>query len=260
MLRFAADRFVKARDDLKWLESMLSIVKDDTALKLAPLTWPNELDDRIKGLGAQAKELGLNSSAKGIERLSLAMNEGKSLAQLKPLFSYITQSFHDELEDIYLLHVASARQDLWEARQLFGSEVAKSFASASADIEEAGKCLALERYTACVFHLMRVMEVGLRALGKSLNDASIDPAKNPSWKDILRKCEGELAKASKDRCAEWRADDQFFSAATANLLAVKDAWRNPTMHVEINYTEETALDVFNVVKSFMRTLAKSLHD
>src|SRR5260370_15910951 len=34
------------------------------------------------------------------------------------------------------------------------------------------------------------------------------------------------------------------ATVTANLRAVKDAWRNPTMHVDIDYDEEKATDVW----------------
>jgi len=66
------------------------------------------------------------------------------------------------------------KEKLYAAKLLFGDDVAKKFPSASVDIEEAGKCLALDRGTATVFHLMRAMEVGLRALAKSLNDHRLD--------------------------------------------------------------------------------------
>jgi hypothetical protein len=108
--------------------------------------------------------------------------------------------------------------------------------------------------------LNRTLEIGLHALGKSLNDPGLDPKKNPTWESILRKCDDELKKPLAQRSQEWQKDDQFFSNATANLRAVKDGWRNPTMHVKIKYTEEEALDVFNAVKAFMGHLAKKLKE
>jgi hypothetical protein len=107
---------------------------------------------------------------------------------------------------------------------------------------------------------MRVVEVGLRALGASLNDARLEPSRNPSWDSILKKCDEEISRRLAERSQEWREDDAFFSSATANLRAVKDAWRNPTMHVEQHYGEETALDVWNAVRGFMRHLATKLRD
>ena len=142
----------------------------------------------------------------------------------------------------------------------FGDAVATAFKSSSRDIGDAGKCLALGQGTACVFHLMRVMEVGLRSLGKSLNNPDLNPKRNPSWEAILKKCDDELAKHLKDRSPEWRSDDLFNSKAIANLRAVKNAWRNPTMHVEINYEPGEAEDVFNAARGFMRHLSAKLHD
>ncbi len=140
----------------------------------------------------------------------------------------------------------------------FGPDIPNKFAQARDDIEEAGKCLAYGRGTACVFHLMRVMEVGLRALGASLNDPRLDPKRNPSWDSILKKCDEELLKPIKNRSAEWQQDDAFYSTAAAQLHAVKDAWRNPTMHVERKYTPEEAEEVWNAVRAFMRHLSKTL--
>ena len=129
--------------------------------------------------------------------------------------------------------IASDKLDYFEQpRKEFGEDTIAKFQPVGSDVEEAGKCYAAGRDTACVFHLMRVMEVGLRALGSSLNDPRLDPKRNPSWDSILKKCDEELGKALKDRAVEWRDDDAFYSTATANLRAVKDAWRNPTMHVE----------------------------
>lgn len=108
--------------------------------------------------------------------------------------------------------------------------------------------------------MMRVMEVCLRALGKSLNDPTIDPKRNPTWDAILRKGDEETAKRVKDRCPEWQADERFYAEATAILRAVKNAWRNPTMHVEINYDEERAFEIWASVKSLIAHLATKLRE
>jgi len=126
--------------------------------------------------------------------------------------------------------------------------------SAAFDIEEAGKCFAFEHYTACVFHLMRAMESGLRSLGASLNDP-VDPKTNPTWERILGRCDAELKKPFLDQSPTWQSNPQFFAEATANLRAVKTAWRNPVMHVEQKYTPAHAEEIWNSVRTFVRHLA-----
>jgi hypothetical protein len=145
-----------------------------------------------------------------------------------------------------------------QPRKEFGDAVVTRFGPIEFDVEEAGKCYAAGRDTASVFHLMRIMEVGLRALGASLNDPRLDPKRNPSWDAILQKCSEELDKPLKDRSVEWRQDEEFYSYATANLRAVKNAWRNPTIHVERRYEPDEAEDVWNAVRAFMRHLSQKL--
>jgi hypothetical protein len=172
----------------------------------------------------------------------------------------LKRSIERELRANLFLHVPEDKKKYFSGPYLFGPEVTRAFPSAGYDIEEAGKCLALARCTACVFHLMRVMELSLKTLGKTLNDPRLDPKRNPSWDAILKKCKEELEKERTKRAPEWASDDVFFSGAATMLMGVKDAWRNPTMHVEINYDEERALDVWNHVRAFMHHLATKLRE
>jgi hypothetical protein len=151
------------------------------------------------------------------------------------------------------------RNELKLPRELFGDQAIANFPGVLRDVEEASKALVFGLGTACVFHLMRVMEHGLRALAVSLNDPRINPDSNPNWESILRKCDDETQKPYDKKSSEWKTESQFFSEATANLRAVKDAWRNPTMHVEIFYDPEMAYDVWHSSRAFMRHLATKLH-
>src|SRR5579859_3823509 len=52
--------------------------------------------------------------------------------------------------------------------KLFGEEVDNRLPAVATDISEAGKCFATARWTAAVFHLMRVMEVGVQELATKI--------------------------------------------------------------------------------------------
>ena len=51
---------------------------------------------------------------------------------------------------------------------LFGLEVDIQFENIRFDLTEAGKCIALERSTAAVYHLVRCLEAGIREIARSL--------------------------------------------------------------------------------------------
>jgi hypothetical protein len=208
------------------------------------------------------EEAGLVSSLDQLLRMEISMNSptvtNRAWGQMQ---MELANRFNDEFSRKLIFWIPPGKEKFYEQKgALFGPAVTDAFESTRTDIEEAGKCYAAGRNTACVFHLMRVMEHGLRALGKTLNEPNLDPSRNPSWETILRRGDEELKLPIRKRSGDWRIKDEFFTNATANLRAVKDAWRNPTMHVERDYDEEKALDILNAVGAFMRHLSTELTD
>lgn len=214
-----------------------------------------EVLDKVKKHYEETLELPV--STKQISRLLDRLSSNCTFKELDTLANDLLNRVSDEIEPRTYFCIEPSKQILIQDKNLFGLEVTNAFPSIVVDIEEAGKCIAFERWTASVFHLMRVMEIALHVLGNALK---LPPTTSRNWDAILKQYEAELAKPLKDRCPEWAADDAFFSGATTFLRSVKDAWRNPTMHVERTYTEEQAEDVWNAIKGFMRHLATKLKE
>ena len=125
---------------------------------------------------------------------------------------------------------------------LFGDSVNNKFPSAGFDITEAGNCFATNRYTACVFHLMRVMEIAVQKLGDNLG---VTVANEKVWQKIIENIRTELNTKfpnSKD------SNRIKYENILGHLETVKIAWRNPTMHPKATYIEEEADDIMHTVK------------
>ena len=135
---------------------------------------------------------------------------------------------------------------------LFGEEVFRKFPSATDDIFEAGTCLALERGTACVMHLMRVVELGLKILASALGIGSQN-----NWGSYLHEIDRELTNRLKT-AGKRTPDEQFYAEARVTLDSVRIAWRNPTMHIERLYGLERAEEILIAVRALMRHLATRL--
>jgi len=171
--------------------------------------------------------------------------------------SEVATAVRVELKSTLIMQIPPDKAKYYKSPRLFGEKVAEAFPSALVDIEEAGNCYAAGRNIACVMHLQRVLEVSLRALGQALN---LDIEHLPSWDSMLTKIDGELQKRYKDKPPGWAADEQFYAEAAAFLREVKDAWRNPTMHVENKYDEEKAQEILDSVKKFMRHLSTKVRE
>jgi len=180
-----------------------------------------------------------------LDRTDLGPTEAKDL--LKELRIRI----FDELTERQFLYVPPERAKLYTEPMLIGKEVNDRLPAAIDDIEEAGKCLALGRATACALHTMRILEVGLKALAAALN---IPYA--PSWESYLKQIGDNIALKHKNKTAKWRRDEKFYRDLSGDLLTIKQAWRNPTMHVDRKYSTEEAEQIFTAAKSFMVRLAE----
>jgi len=74
--------------------------------------------------------------------------------------------FKDELSMKRVLMLPFEKSGYYDgSKAMFSDNVRDAFLSADHDMNEAAKCFALGRYTASVFHLMRIVEVGLNVLG-----------------------------------------------------------------------------------------------
>lgn len=179
----------------------------------------------------------------------------KCFIRLATQIRALRQHVADEMAELKFLQIEGEHVALYESdAPLFGELVAERFSSANDDIEEAGKCLALGRGTATVFHLMRIMEAGLKALGAELG---IPYA--PSWESYIRQLETLLDGGNYSKLTdEQKAKRPFYQAALGDLTAVKSAWRNPTMHIVRKYDARQAKRVFEAVHGLMEEFAKNL--
>ncbi len=147
------------------------------------------------------------------------------------------------------------RRPLYSDKALFGSGVDSSFPDCTRDIGEAGKCIAMDRWTAAVFHLMRVLELGLRKLAGDLNvQIPPDELSRKPMGLILNECRTTLNKGMQSS-QFGKNERDFYEEALAFLESAKNAWRNYVDHGRYNYSEEEAIEVFNAVRSFMRQIA-----
>lgn len=171
-----------------------------------------------------------------------------------------------DLEEHLFMYFPSGQVKYYQQEKLFGPEVFESFPGASHDVTEAGNCYALERYTACVFHCMRVLEKGLHALVRDLNanhSANIvfnKEIESVNWGNIIEKTEAEIRRLIAPNAQPRMPHDdlQFFSQTVIEFVYFKSAWRDDVSHSRSNYDDTEALTVLNHVEAFMRKIAAKL--
>lgn len=177
-------------------------------------------------------------------------------------------ALRDQFSNRTTLVLPVFRAKLFEPDEpLFGAEVDAKFRTRGRrEISEAGKCLALERPTACVFHLMRTVELGLEAVRISLGLPRPAKGQHKAWGAALNSIRQELqGRDNLTYVRQWASlsDKKFFEEVYMMLNAIKDGCRDDTMHIESNYDldgPQGAEHLFGLTKGFMQKLASRLDE
>ncbi len=164
---------------------------------------------------------------------------------------HLQSRIKDDLAAQNFFRVRPEDVELYGRPELFGATVAKKFKNAGQDIQNAGNCVALGQATACVFHLMRAMEVAVRQLGKRLK-VTITP--QTTWRMMTGQMDDKIKKMPDATNAQKQKKNNW-EEARANLHHVGSVWRNNTMHPATSYTPSQARDVLNAVRVFMNGLS-----
>lgn len=159
----------------------------------------------------------------------------------------------------WFLMIPAARRRFYEQRApLFGHEVDSAFPEASGDISAAGRCLALDEWTATVFHLMRVLERGLHRLATDLEVGMNGELELENWKNVIDQIEKKIRSMEQlPKSPEKSERLRTYSEMAANFWFFKEAWRNHVSHARATYDERSAINVFNHVEQFMQQIAQS---
>src|SRR5439155_10158389 len=202
MERFSAEAFYVIGSYLAGVRCHLEHSGVDIATVHDGQQSESKMHTTMGGVQRRCESIGLTVSSKHIKSFLSNLGEEAKVADVIASLSHIEKIIRFEMEDRLFMFVPSDKAEFYKRpEQLFGEEVISSFPSTTTDIEESGKCYATGRNIACVFHLMRVIEVGLRSFAKTLHEPRLDPTTNPSWEKILKRGDEELAKHPKDRSA-----------------------------------------------------------
>jgi hypothetical protein len=180
------------------------------------------------------------------------------LPQTSREFRLLIDGMLTELKGRLFLHVPPHRASHYESEKSLSDAAKKAFPSAVPELRAARNAYALGLNIASVFHCMRALEHGLRAM-------AVDVGKTfdiQNWQNIIDEIEAEIRNEAKSLPRGMPKTErlQFLSEAAAQFLYFKDGWRNYVSHGRANYEEANAETVISHVASFFDILAKHLKE
>ena len=215
----AYDNLLKLPDP-DWLARLLStrqrkLARSTDAIKAG------ERESYDAGLAAFENEcidLELKTCADSLRRMRrILANPNGTYEQIWEIGKELDGRLRAEMEGRVFLSLSMEEAKYFENYRQRWGEFLELYPSTEDDIEEASKCIALSRNTACVFHLMRVLEVALRGMSLCLNIPLSSKNAERNWGVILKTIKENMEARSKGGSGGWNepSDKAFFEAAYA---------------------------------------------
>jgi hypothetical protein len=265
MLELQAPPFMGAVTEMRSLIVLINSIPDKTA-EVGSEDRSNIFQRHIPNLIDALTKVGARSALASANRLQARLETAGiklTYADVGNTLNDIESRFADHLSDIKLFVLNQQEATLFEpVDNLLGFSdgpvegFSRAFPSASFEIEEAAKCIALGRYTAAVFHCMRSLECGIRALSKRLEIPDPTKPAEKNWGQILEAIRKEMERRWPKSNRLPNSTGAKLESLYATLDAVKNPWRNATMHVETIYAPHEALHITRCVGVFMLELMK----
>ncbi len=179
-----------------------------------------------------------------------AIAGGNSFIEVCQKIAELCSRFEHYLDGRSALMIPLSQRAYYDAPGSGWERVIERFPRVIDDIEEASRCLALDRNNACVYHLAGVIQEALESLGRRLG-VKLDPTVD-TWNGLAVKIENSMkVKQASMPKPKWKRIEPFYSEVLSDIKAIKNAWRNPTMHFRRRYTDAEAAKVYRRVQEFM---------
>lgn len=269
-----------------YASTLMHIINDLRSLESAAKTWTieNPADDEMS---RQVNELlvatvtncawlRLRSAWKQLHTIQKRVKSGTCRNdEFAQLISELRRRIFEDLDDrVFYCVTETSKLDRFfkhndkgylvakQADEAFEPRVVNRFPECLDDLIGASKCYIAACYTACVFHLMRVVERGLAEV------ASLAGITDPkaSWGAVLSKIDLYAFRTKHQDLPDGvKPHHDLLRDLSAEMHAIQHAWRNRVSHIENKLIPDKpiedpqiASEVMTAVEAFMRSLADRL--
>jgi hypothetical protein len=186
------------------------------------------------------------------------MNRGISHRELSFELRVLRETISAGLKDQFIYRYPDEKARVFKEWKTDWADVIEKFPSAVRDVLSSVDLWAMGHPTASVFHSMRILEHGLRALASRVG-RTFDIQ---NWQNIIDEIESEIRDRAKKlpRGSAKNEELKFLAEAAKEFTYFKDGWRNYVSHNRSDYDEYQARSVFEHVRTFMTVLSSQLSE
>jgi hypothetical protein len=249
---------------MRTVEYIRTILRERERAGRVPVEVLPHLKGHFLRLADMLEEAGLpvsveyaRNAAEGLDTPS----QNISSESAQQVMEEVAHAIENECATIVFFSVEARKRPYFDNYNAGWEPVVARFRDTATDIEEMGKCYALGRYAASVFHAVRANEAVLIGLGKLIGDR--DPT--PGWSSVTNTLKDVLDKKFPNRTPFEQEHTQFFEQVYATVVTLKNAWRNKVSHAHgtlalmtVEFSPEIAEEIIVATRAFCRRVASEM--
>jgi hypothetical protein len=256
MLRRYANLYVTGYDSLK---SICGILRQESEGPSLSVQHHDTLCDALGFVAQDCRATGMSASEHLARETIQMIQPGSSNDTVITRIYSVLSLIRKELEEKQFLYIPTELVAYYERDDLFGQLVSKKIPKAKENIREAGTCLALERPTACVAHLMHAVAAGMELVAKNLSVKYSQPIEILDWQNIIQPIQAKIKEWQQKHPKSQRKYDALeqYSKIATQFDYFKHAWRNKVSHVATLYDIHQAKSVMSRTETLLQEIAES---
>ena len=264
MIDFQLGKFLKALDHVKAAETFLLPTKNSTAF-----IEPNRkalVRDLICPAGISGGQLQMPTVISRIAKITVMLDEpGTRFNEMAHEVDELLDAIRHDADQSLFCHYQENRVLHLHLLPVQWSDALRAFPSIKTEAEEGIDCYALGHNTACVFHMARIAEVGLRAIGRERGVKAVRgvvPIEWGTWGQVFQAIEPTIEKIRKTKPNGPKKTNAlaFYDRILSDLHAIQSLYRDQTMHLRDRYDDGEAQSAMFRVRELMTTLASKLNE
>ena len=266
MIDFHLRRFIEALEKMETVETISRLRgKDEYPFP----EWISFINKNLAAVQKEVNNLNMKTAIYRIDEIkhNFSTAGSASFDVLVQEISELRKAIKLNSRDEYFHHYQKDRLTyLHRINDDWGS-VFQNFKSAKLEIVSGVDCYALGHNTACVFHMCRVCEIGLRAIAKERGIKTLKkrgvlvPVEWGTWGEVFQRLDPAIEEIRKKPRGEKKdAALSFYETIRADLKAIQSLYRDQTMHLRGNYEDSEAQSAMFRVRELMTTLASKLDE
>lgn len=227
------------------------------------------LHDKLMALKLTAERLAMPTVLARIKKIEAYFNEGvrSTNGQLFHELEELSDAIQHDAKDEYFFHypreAAKLALDVLRDTDPEWAKITTAFPSSKREKEAAVDCFAFGDFSGCVFHMVRIAELGLRAIAEERGVTTVAkgrPLEYGMWHDVFVAIDGQLSLIRNKPVGPNRDAAMAFYQGAISDLRFLQLYRDPTMHFREEYGKGEAYDALHRVKTLMTKLATKLSE